>query len=855
MSDPEQLTPMMAQYRRLKAGLPSDALLLFRLGDFYEMFFDDAQHSARILNVALTKRGEVPMCGVPAHAAENYIGKLLQAGRKVAICDQMEAPQPGKLVKREVTQILSPGTHFQERLLAADRPNYLAALSQSTGKFGLAITDLTTGEFKATELQTEADVRTELDRLQPAELILPAGAVTLRQLAAQTGLAVTGYDDWTFMAEPAADALRAHFKVTTLDGFGLHQLAAATGAAGAIVHYLKEHLRRNISHLQRLSTYGREDTLILDSGALRQLEIIEPLHRDSPSTATLFGALNLTVTPMGARRLREWLTQPLGDVAAICSRQLAVQQWINQPAGLESAREHLGAIRDMERTVNRLCAGTGNARDLVSLRTAFERLPHLKSLLLSLGFATAPGELTLNETPSGTPSLLRQLHSEIEDFSALSSLIARAIADEPPLGLRDGGMIREGFDAALDELRAAGRDGKNWIAQLQQQEILRTGIHTLKIRFNSVFGYYIEVTKSNLDKVPQEYIRKQTVANAERFITPELKAVEDKVLGAEDRATQLEYELFQQVREQLIAELTRLLRSAGALAQVDVLASFAETARRHDYCRPHIGTEGQLRIEAGRHPVLEQVESAARFVPNDTQLDTESRQIAVITGPNMAGKSTYIRQVALIAVMAHTGSFVPARSARVDLIDRLFTRIGANDNLSRGQSTFMVEMTETANLLNHATRQSLVILDEIGRGTSTFDGLSLAWAIAEHLHHRSGAKTLFATHYHELTDLAGRLPRVLNLNVAVREWNEQIIFLHQIVPGSADRSYGIHVARLAGLPAGVLDRAKQVLVNLESTELSPDGAQAKRSRSSRPALVALPKTPQLDLFSTDQRIL
>ena len=854
MSAEEQLTPMMAQYRRLKAGLPPDALLLFRLGDFYEMFFDDAQHGARIMNIALTKRGEVPMCGIPAHAAENYIGKLLQAGRKVAICDQVEAPQPGRLVKREVTQILSPGTHFQERLLDANRPNYLAAISHGSARFALAVTDLTTGEFKTTELSTADEVRTEIERLHPAEIILPASAVALHSLAAQTGIAVTRYDDWAFTPEAGAETLCAHFKVATLDGFGLAPRAASTGAAGAIVHYLTQHLRRNISHLQRLSTYGREDSLILDGAALRQLEILEPLHRDSPSSTTLLGALNLTVTPMGARRLREWLTQPLGQVAAICSRQGAVQLFIGQPAGLESARAHLAAIRDMERTVNRLCAGTGNARDLVALRSAFERLPHLKALLLSLSYTSSPGEMTLNDLPPATESLLYKLHSEIDEFSALSSLITRAIGDEPPLGLREGGMIREGYDAALDELHAAGRDGKNWIAQLQQQEILRTGIPSLKIRFNSVFGYYIEVTKLHLDKVPQEYIRKQTVANAERFITPELKTVEDKVLGAEDRAAQLEYELFQHVREQVVSRLSQLLQTAGALAQVDVLASFAETARRHDYCRPHIGVEGQLRIEAGRHPVLEQTESAARFVPNDTDLDTESRQIAVITGPNMAGKSTYIRQVALIAIMAHTGSFVPARSARVDLIDRLFTRIGAHDNLARGQSTFMVEMTETANLLHHATRQSLVILDEIGRGTSTFDGLSLAWAIVEHLHHRSGAKTLFATHYHELTDLAGRLPRVLNLNVAVREWNEQIIFLHQIVPGSADRSYGIHVARLAGVPAGVLDRAKQVLSNLEATELSPDGAQAKRSRSSRPALVALPQTPQLDLFATNQTI-
>jgi DNA mismatch repair protein MutS len=864
MASPEpQLTPMMAQYRRIKGELPKDALLLFRLGDFYEMFFEDAQIGAQLLNVALTKRGVVPMCGIPFHAANGYIGKLLRAGRKVAICDQVEEARPGQLVKREVTQILSPGTHFDERMLSAERNNYLAAVAKNGKAFGLAFVDLTTGSFRTTEVADEAGLLGELDRLRPAEVVLPADATDLHMVVRPACPALQAYDDWVFAPETAIFTVREHFKVASLDGFGLKERHAAVGAAGAVLHYLSQHLRRDITHLTSCSFYETAEFLKLDTTTLRHLEVLEPLHKDAAKNSTLYAALNRTVTPMGARCLRDWLSQPLASVELIRRRQEAVQALLASPELLERLRAQLREVRDLERTIGRLSLGSGNGRDLAALRIGLEQVPALKRMGTELAGLSLHDDGFLPPEPEATPaqSLLGELFERVAELPHIVELIARAVADEPPLAVKEGGLIRDGFDAALDELRSAQRDGKDWIAKLQQQEIERTGITSLKVRFNSVFGYFIEVTKSNLDKVPAHYVRKQTIANGERFITPELKEMEGKILGAEERSLKLEYELFLRVREEVLASLKAIQQTATALAQIDVLAAFAETARLFDYCRPTVADDGVLCIRDGRHPVLEQNVVDERFIANDTDLAARvkegakhdaprSPQLMLITGPNMAGKSTYIRQVALVALLAHTGSFVPAASARVDLLDRIFTRIGASDDLARGQSTFMVEMCETANILNNATARSLVVLDEIGRGTSTFDGLSLAWSIVEHLHNAVGAKTLFATHYHELTELAGRLPRVKNFNVAVREWNDQIVFLRKIVEGGTDKSYGIQVARLAGIPKPVLERAKEILRNLEESELTPEGNVRRTTRQrEREKLKQLAPAPQLDLFS------
>jgi DNA mismatch repair protein MutS len=712
-------------------------------------------------------------------------------------------------------------------------------------------------------------------------------------LLRNSGWTVSAYDDWTFAPQTAVFTVREHFKVAALDGFGLKDRTAAIGAAGGALHYLTQNLRRDVKHLTRLSFYQRTDFLALDYTTLRHLEILEPQHRDAPRNACLYGALNKTATPMGARLLRNWLSQPLAAVEPIRQRQETVAVFIENSTSLDTFRAQLANVRDLERTLGRLSTGSGNARDLVVLRQALEQIPALRATLtvvgqasrlssepheLSESFASSSAERTggthcstTGKTGETPVPLLSNLTAQLSESPDLVELISRAIVDEPPLAVKEGGLIRDGFSPDLDELRNAQRGGKDWLAKLQQDEIERTGISSLKVRFNSVFGYYIEVTKSNLDKVPPHYIRKQTVANGERFITPELKDMEGKILGAEERSVKLEYELFQRLREEVLSRLATIQQTASALAQLDVLASFAEIARLHDYCRPHVGDEGALQITDGRHPVLEQSLVDERFVPNDTALassergwpqpqrvgmigdaaagDSRAPQIALITGPNMAGKSTYIRQVALLTLLAHTGSFIPAKTARIDLVDRIFTRIGASDDLARGQSTFMVEMSETANILNNATPRSLIILDEIGRGTSTFDGLSLAWSIVEYLHNIVGAKTLFATHYHELTELAQRLPRIKNFNVAVREWHDAIVFLRKIVEGGTDKSYGIQVARLAGVPKEVLERAKQILVNLEESELTPEGnVRQPRRQQEREKLKQLAPPPQLDLF-------
>lgn len=848
---PSKLTPMMAQYRRIRSELPKDCLLLFRLGDFYELFFEDAQTGSAIMEIALTKRGEVPMCGIPFHAAAGYLGKILRAGKKVAICDQVEEARPGKLVKRAVTQVLSPGTHFDESILASSQNNYLVAIKRDGEIIGICSVDLTTGEFKVTQLP-RSQLSEELERLQPAEILCPEGDRQLIDHLAKEAWRTSPFEDWVFGMETAEFALKEHCGVQTLDGLGLSDKQSAISAAGGILHYLSQHLRHDLKHLHTLSFYERSAFLVLDKITIRNLEILQPLSPDASPKASLFGALNLTQTPMGARCLRQWISQPLCQRAPIVERQSVVSAWLAFPDLLEAFRNGFKKIRDLERTMSRLSLGNGNARDLQTIQNGLEAIPHLKEILLSLSKQEASQK---NEMIALLPKMktessgLLNWANALRPLPELSDLIARALTKDPPLTLKEGGLIREGFDEKLDALRASAREGKNWIARLQRDESKITGIASLKVRFNSVFGYFIEVTKTHLDKVPAHYIRKQTIATAERFVTPDLKKVEAKILKAEERAQRLEYELFQKIREATMMQMTIIQSSAAALAQLDVLASFAESARLYDYCRPKIEDEGRLMIESGRHPVLDLSLIEERFVPNDADIGGDQSQIAILTGPNMAGKSTFIRQIALLALMAHTGSFIPAKSARIDLLDRIFTRIGASDDLSRGQSTFMVEMSETANILNNATNKSLVILDEVGRGTSTFDGLSLAWSIVEHLHNQVGAKTFFATHYHELTELGTRLERVNNFRIDVKEWNERILFVRRIVPGAADKSYGIAVARLAGIPKPVLERAKDILERLERSDLSAGKTGSKRQKPEREKLRTLEPAPQLDLFA------
>ena len=870
-STTDGLTPMMQQYRRVKHQIPSDALLLFRLGDFYEMFFDDAKTAAGLLNLTLTARNGTPMCGIPHHAAEGYIGKLLRLGKKIAICDQLGDAQPGKLVQREITQILTPGTHFDAHILHADRNNFIAAIcgggleDWQAGRLGLALVDLTTGDFKVTELTSVEQLQNELVRLRPAEIIVPAEAFEAAKALLQSSnlpsiqFSLTPYDGWTFERDTAFFTLRDHFKTQSLDGFGARDLTVGIGAAGAALHYLQQSLRRKTDHIHRFSVYRVTDFMVLDAVTQRNLELLESSRADRRHT--VIGCLDRTRTPMGARLLRDWLTHPLRDVASIVARQEVVGQFCESTQVLAEFREQLGAVRDMERTLARLSVGTGNARDLVVLKDSFAALPGVKATLHPVvGRESPPGFAPSSESMAGNPAgvpalqgnLLASLTGQITELPELVALIDSAIEAAPPLAVNDGGMIKAGHSPELDELRQAATAGKNWIAALQQKEIERTGIPSLKVRYNSVFGYYLEVTKSNLAKVPADYIRKQTVATGERFYTPELKEMEGKILGADEKAKALEYELFLKVRATVIAQSAGIQQTAAALAQLDVLGGFAELARHQNYCRPDVTAAGKIEILDGRHPVLEQTLVEDRFVPNDTLLTSPDQLVLIITGPNMAGKSTYIRQVALLVVLAQIGSYIPAGKATIGLVDRIFTRIGATDDLARGQSTFLVEMNETANILNNATHQSLVILDEIGRGTSTFDGLSIAWAVAEHLHTVVGAKTLFATHYHELTELAVTLPGVKNYNVAVREWHDQVIFLHKILPGGTDKSYGIQVGRLAGLPKEVIARAKEVLGNLEESELSAEGkpklAKSKKKTEDRRQETEIKEAPQMFLF-------
>ena len=822
-------TPMMAQYRSIRRELPEDTILFFRLGDFYEMFFDDAKVASDILGITLTKRHTTPMCGIPYHAAAGYLERLVKAGVKVAICEQMEDPSEAKgIVKRDVTRIVTPGTILDEVTLDRNQNNFLAGLFREKDCFGLAMLDLSTGEFWIEESDDLAGVQANLSRYTPAECVIAEeqmGELTLDD----SDTLLTACEDWTFERSSANDFLLRHFDVHSLEGFGCTAMSAGLGAAGGMLYYVKTELRRNLSHVRNIRVKNPSDYMLMDETTATNLELVVPINTRAAYKATLLNVLDSTCTAMGGRLLREWLLRPLNNLVQIQARHDAVELLVNNQTYLRSLRDVLGDIKDVERLISRIGSTSGNPRDVRAMGASLQQMPLVKSLL------------------SGKGTILESLGDTMTALPELVALIDSALVDEPPINMKDGGAIRPGYHAELDELRAAATLGRKWLADFQASEVERTGIRSLKVRHNKVFGYYIEISKSYLDQVPESYIRKQTLVNAERFITPELKEYENKIFGAQERSIGLEHELFTEVRRQVVGHLETIQRNALAIGQVDVLTTFAERALSNNYTRPLMTDNGKLEIRDGRHPVVEQMPNAERFVPNDTTLDRETHQLVIITGPNMAGKSTYIRQVALIAIMAHMGGFVPAASAEIGVVDRVFTRVGASDDLARGRSTFMVEMQETANILNNATPKSLIILDEIGRGTSTFDGISIAWSVAEYLCKNKAmqAKTLFATHYHELTDLSLTLPNVKNFSVLVKEKGNAITFLRKIVPGAADKSYGIQVARLAGLPDEVIDRANDILSNLEEGEFGDTG-QPKIAKKRPHRLKA--NISQLDLF-------
>lgn len=816
-------TPMMQQYRAAKEAHP-DMLLLFRMGDFYETFGADAELVSRVLDLRLTSRdSNVPMAGFPYHQLERYLQKLLQAGYRVAICDQVEdASQAKGLVRREVTRVVTPGTVTEDELLDPRQANHLAAVHGEGNQWGLAWLDLTSGGFWAADLESDR-LLDELGRLRPSECLVADSRLEFwqSQLAGTLGGPLVPRPDWTFDPVTALETLKSHLGVHTLAGFGFDDQQPCLIAAGAILVYLRETLKSACPHLQKIQPYQPERVLHLDEVTRRSLELTRTL-RDHSREGSLLSVIDRTVTPMGARLLHDWLVAPLTNRSAIEERHDAVGEWLVDATGRLEVRAHLMAAADLHRLAARVSTGRASPRDLTAISRTLSLLPRIKAKLAGR-----------------RATRLQTLESQLELCPDLRQRLDTALQDDPPLNPRDGGVIREGYHAELDELRQLAREGKGWIARFQAQEITRTGINSLKVGFNQVFGYYIEVTHVHAARVPPEYRRVQTLKNAERYTTPELKEYEEKVLRAEERSRQLEWELFQALREEVSAYTPRLLRLGDVLAELDVLTAFAELAASRQYTRPQMVDAPILQIEAGRHPVLEQSLPPGTFVPNDVRLDAESGVLWLITGPNMSGKSTFIRQVALLTLLAHAGSFLPARAATIGIVDRIFTRVGASDELSRGQSTFMVEMTEAANILNNATSRSLVILDEIGRGTSTYDGVSLAWAITEHLHDVIGCRALFATHYHELAQLADSLTGLRNYHVLVQETNQTIVFLHRIAPGSAGRSYGIHVAQLAGIPLPVLQRAQAILAELETRHQLPTVSvdrRRTRKRADSPSL-------------------
>ncbi len=815
----ECLTPMMRQYRRTKEELDEHTLLFFRMGDFYEMFFDDAERAAPILGVALTRRAGAPMCGLPYHAVDAYVAKALRAGYKVAICEQTEDPKKAKgLVRREITRIVSAGSITEEAILNAGKANYLAAVyAGKRGGFGLAALELSTGELAVEECESEQELVEALRRVEPSETVIPNEQNDTLKLLLVPEVAgtLTETDAWQFLADQAEDVLTRHFHVHSLEGFcGAGVRPLWTQAAGALLHYVRQTLRRPLDHVRNLHVRNNGAFLTLDECTCRNLDLL-PVPGGAPEAETLLGVLDGTRTPMGKRLLRSWIRSPLRQVEPILARQDVVEEFTRERKTLSTLRTRLAETRDIERVMTRLSGGSGNGRDLRALTDSLLQIPEIRTLL----------------SPLRSP-LLKHLCAELQDLPDLTAKLKSALVEAPPLTVREGGLIREGFSDELDAFRTATHNGHSWIAEYQAKQQAETGIRTLRIRRNNVFGFYIEVSKGQLANVPATYERRQTIVNAERYITPELKTYEEKIVGAQDKANALEYEIFQDLRELVCKHLSIIQKTASALAQLDVLQGFADRALALGYVRPKVDASQELTIVNGRHPIVELQPGSERFVPNDTQLDTRKQQILLITGPNMAGKSTYIRQVAVLAIMAHVGSYVSAESMHVGLVDRVFTRVGAGDDLARGRSTFMVEMQETANILNNATPRSLIVLDEIGRGTSTFDGLSIAWSVVEYLHNtpERKARTLFATHYHELTALAGALEGVCNYSVQVHEQGDRVIFLRRIIPGAADKSYGIHVARLAGLPGEVVARANVILSELEGQKSALPTEEPKRKR-------------------------
>jgi DNA mismatch repair protein MutS len=828
----EKITPMIAQYHRIKQEQPG-AILLFRVGDFYETFFEDAVLTSKVLGIVLTARNhgkgnDVPLAGIPHHALERYVTKLIREGHKVAICDQVEDPKLAKgIVKREVTEVITPGTLMRSSLLDEKKENLLASVLCRQDKCGLALCDLSAGNLRVTELSV-AELSDEIIRNQPSEILVPATQLArIGQLAA--GFLLTSREDYLFEQGASLKRLLGHFKTASLSGFGCQEFDLAVSAAGVAIGYLEDNQKTSVSHITRISPYSLQKQMLLDNATIRNLNL---LPDGNASGLSLLNTLDYTVTAMGGRLLRRWLSAPLLDKSEIEERQDAVQSLIDGRPARDGLTRLLKNMQDLERLLGRIVCQRAGPRDLAALSASLTEIPEIKDLL--------PQE-----------TYWKRIVPQLHDFSELTGLLSKALADDLPLAMSKGGFIRDGYAPDLEELRSLSRDSKSWIANYQNSERDRTGIPSLKVKYNSVFGYHIEISKANLSLAPEDYIRKQTLANAERFITPELKAYEDKVLGAEEKIKQLEMEIFSNLCLEVQKRASQIKESAEAVASIDTICGLASAAVNNRYVRPVVDEQPRIHIIQGRHPVVEKNFQLGQFVANDALLDNAGHRLIILTGPNMAGKSTYLRQIALITIMAQIGSFVPAKEAHIGITDRVFTRIGASDDLAKGVSTFLAEMNETGNILNNATAKSLVLLDEIGRGTSTFDGLAIAWSVSEYLHDQIGCKTLFATHYHELTELAAELPGVQNYSMAVKEWGEEIIFLRQVVKGSAGQSYGVQVARLAGIPAKVISRAREILNNLERDAMLSD-ATPRLARHSQAAV----KEEGLELFSrTEQEII